>query len=151
MDKGIVAALAAAVLTGVAIGVQGMLVREAERGLGAIRTGLLVNVAGGTLSLGLLALLSLAGGTWLLRSAGASAPAWIAAGVLGTAILTGMAFTLPRAGIAAGLAGVIVGQLVAAVAIDTAGIGASRIPLTSARLLGLALLVAGVVLLLPRR
>jgi len=80
-----------------------------------------------------------------------SAPYWGTAGALGAGILVGMAFALPRLGIAAGLAGIILGQLLAGVVIDSAGWGATRIPLASARLVGLALMAAGMVLLLPRR
>ncbi len=151
MNKIIVAALLAAVTTGLAIGAQGGLVRLATRGMGAVRVGMLVNVAGGALSVVALLALAAAGVGRDVSPALAAWPAWAAAGALGTGILIGMAFTLPRIGIAAGLGGVILGQLAAAVLIDTLGWGAARIPLTPARLAGLATIVVGVLLVLPRR
>jgi len=110
-----------------------------------------VNVAGGTLSLLALVAVAVVSGVLPWDGLVRSAPYWGAAGALGVGILIGMAFALPRLGIAAGLGGIILGQMVAAVVIDTAGWGAARIPLTGARLAGLALMAAGIVLLLPRR
>lgn len=151
MNKILVAALLAAVTTGLAIGAQGGLVRLATRGVGAARVGMLVNVAGGAFSLVALLALAAAGAGRDVGPAIAAWPAWVSAGVLGTGILIGMAFTLPRVGIAAGLGGVILGQLAAAVLIDTLGWGAPRIPLTAARLAGLTAILVGVLLVLPRR
>ena len=151
MDRSVVAAVLAALVAGIAIGAQGAVMRVADRALGAVRTGLLVNIAGGSLSLLALFGLSVLGGGVLWGAMLRSSPYWGAAGALGIGILTGMAFALPRLGIAAGLGGIILGQMTAAVVIDTAGWGAARIPLTASRLAGLVLMAAAVVLLLPRR
>ena len=151
MEKSVVAAVLAALAAGVAIGAQGAVIRAADRAVGAVRTGLLVNIAGGSLSLVALIVVSLVGGGVLWGALLRSSPFWGAAGVFGIGILMGMAFALPRLGIAAGLAGIILGQMTAAVIIDTAGWGASRIPLSPSRLAGLILMVIAVVLLLPRR
>lgn len=151
MTKTVVSAVLAAIATGTIIGIQGGLVRLAGRTLDAARVGMLVNVAGGALSLAVLLALGVLGAGRPPAVLLAGWPYWAAAGVLGTGILVGMAFALPRVGIAAGLAGVLVGQLAAAVAIDTIGWGAPRIPLSGPRALGLALLLVGVVLVLPRR
>jgi bacterial/archaeal transporter family-2 protein len=151
MEKSVVTAVLAALAAGLAIGAQGAVMRAADRALGAARTGLMVNVAGGSLSLLALVALSLLGGGVLWGALLRSSPYWGAAGALGIGILTGMAFALPRLGIAAGLGGILLGQMTAAVVIDTAGWGATRIPLSAGRLAGLVLLAIGVVLLLPRR
>jgi len=151
MEKPVVAALLASLLAGVAIGTQGSVMRVAERSLGAVRTGLLVNVAGGTLSVLALLLVSLLGGGLLWSALLRSSPYWGVAGALGIGILTGMAFALPRLGIAAGLGGIIFGQMLAAVIIDAAGWSGARIPVTPVRAAGLVLMAVSIVLLLPRR
>lgn len=151
MGKSVVAAAFVALAAGLAIGAQGAVIRTAERLTGPLRTGLLVNVAGGALSLLALAALSLAGGAALWHGLLRSSPYWGAAGVLGIGILVGVAVALPRLGIAAGLAGVILGQMAAAVVVDTAGWGAARVPLSATRVLGLALMALSVFLLLPKR
>ena len=151
MEKSVVAALLASLLAGIAIGAQGSVLRLAERAVGAVRAGLLVNIAGGTLSAAVLLLVSVLGGGLLWGALLRSSPYWGAAGALGIGILTAIAFALPRLGMAAGLGGIIVGQMAAAVVIDAAGWGGARIPVTPARALGLALMAIAIVLLLPRR
>ncbi len=151
MEKSVVAALLASLVAGIAIGTQGSVIRIAEKSLGAVRTGLLVNVAGGTLSVVVLLLVSILGGGLLWGTLLRSSPYWVAAGALGIGILTGIAFALPRLGMAAGLGGIIVGQMTAAVVIDAAGWGATRIPVTPSRAVGLLLMAVSIVLLLPRR
>lgn len=72
-------------------------------------------------------------------------------GLLGILIITGISFSLQRAGIAAGLASVIFGQLLISILIDSFGIGgADPIPLTMTRVLGLLVTGFGVYLLLPK-
>ena len=72
-------------------------------------------------------------------------------GILGVLIITGISFSLQRAGVAAGLAGVILGQLALSTVIDAIGLGgAEPIPLTTARILGLGIAGVGVYLLLPK-
>ena len=151
MEKPVIAALLASLLAGIAIGTQGSVMRVAERSLGAVRTGLLVNVAGGTLSVVVLLLVSVLGGGLLWGALLRSSPYWGAAGALGIGILTGMAFALPRLGIAAGLGGIIFGQMLAAVVIDATGWSGARIPVTPVRAAGLVLMAVAIVLLLPRR
>lgn len=151
MDRNVIFAVLAALFTGLAIGAQGAAVRTAQGVVGAARTGMLVNIAGGALSLLVLAAVALLSGNLPGSAVARSAPYWGAAGALGMGVLIGLAFALPRLGIAAGLGGVILGQMLAAVVIDTAGWGATRIPLSGARLAGLALLAAGIFLLIPRR
>lgn len=151
MSRVLIVAVLVSVASGLAIGAQGAFMRAADRVLGAVRTGLLVNVAGGSLSLLTLIVLSMVGGGVLGGALLRSAPFWGVAGALGIGVLTGMAFALPRLGIAAGLGGIILGQMTAAVIIDAAGWGAGRIPLTLGRALGLVLMAAGILLLLQRK
>jgi transporter family-2 protein len=76
----------------------------------------------------------------------------IAAGALGVAIIAGAAYALPRIGIAAGLATIILGQMAIALLVDTFGWGgAPPAPLRLERLAGLGLLLIGTWLILPRQ
>jgi transporter family-2 protein len=73
------------------------------------------------------------------------------AGALGIAIITGVAFSLQRTGVAAGLAIIILGQLVVSVIVDTRGMGGVEpIPLSVQRVAGLLVMAVAVFLLMPR-
>jgi transporter family-2 protein len=68
-------------------------------------------------------------------------------GLLGAFYVTVVAFLAPRLGVAATLGLAVAGQMLAALALDRAGaLGLDVRPITGARALGAALLVAGVVL-----
>ena len=140
-----------ALLTGIAIATQSTLTSRAGSIIGDFRTGILTNTMGG-IAAGTLMLV------WLLRE---GPQAWkvpplalgitVISGILGVLIITGISFSLQRAGIAAGLASVILGQLIISTIIDTIGLaGVEPIPLSPMRILGLVLAGAGVYLLLPR-
>jgi len=151
VDKVILGALLVALGSGVAIGVQSTFNSLSGRLAGAVNTGLLVTIAGGSFSLLVLAFLVWRNQAFPWEGVRAAALYWAGAGVMGTAIIMGIAFSLPHVGIAAGLAAIILGQMLTAVVIDTFGWGGSRIPLDVSRILGLVLLVAATWLLLPRR
>ena len=74
-----------------------------------------------------------------------------AAGVLGIGVITGIAYALPKTGIAAGLAAVIAGQMLVGVIVDSLGLGgAEPIPLNFTRIAGLVLLALGTWAILPK-
>ncbi len=79
----------------------------------------------------------------------ARAPAWAwAGGVLGAIYVSAVVLLTPRLGVAATLGLAVAGQLGAALALDRFGLlGLSQRPLSASRLVGAALLVAGVVLI----
>lgn len=140
-----------ALLTGIAIAVQSTMTSRVGSLIGDFRTGILTNSMGG-IAAGTLMLI------WLLRE---GPETWkvppialgitAISGILGILIITGISFSLQRAGIAAGLASVILGQLALSMVIDTVGLGgAEPIPLTTARILGLGITGVGVYLLLPK-
>ena len=152
MQKAILSAVLVALASGLAIGTQSTLTNWAGRFIGPVRTGLLINLAGGVLAT--LVLL-----VWGIRSRSVPVPSMgmapgvilVAAGALGVGIIAGLAFSLPRIGIAAGLATIISGQMLVAVVVDTLGWGGGGvIPLGVGRLAGLALLALGTWLILPR-
>ena len=140
-----------AALTGISIAVQSTITSRVGAQIGDIRTGLLTNTLGGLIAGGLMLV-------WLLRDgpeAWKIPPILVGAtalsGLLGILIITGISFSLQRAGVAAGLAGVIFGQLVLSAVIDSIGIGGVEpIPLTITRIFGLMAMVFEVYLLLPK-
>ena len=145
--NGFVVALLIALCGGLAVSFQGVLNSLAGRALGAPLTGLLVNIAGGTLSLLLLALFSrsLPLGAVDVKAASTA----VLAGGIGVFVVFSIAFALPRVGVAAGIAAVILGQLALSVLADALGWSGTVIPVDLRRVLGLALLAGGVVFLLP--
>jgi uncharacterized membrane protein YdcZ (DUF606 family) len=143
--------VAVALLTGIAIAVQSTFTSRVGSILGDIRTGILTNTMGGVIAASLMLV-------WLLRE---GPQVWkvpplvigltTLSGILGVLIVTGISFSLQRAGVAAGLASVILGQLLLSTIIDTIGWGgAESIPLSVSRVIGLLVTGAGVYLMLPR-
>lgn len=140
-----------ALLTGIAIGLQSTISSRAGALIGEVRTGLLTNFLGGIIAAALVLLFLLREG----REAWQISPTVVGfvslSGLLGIVIITGVSFSLQRAGIAAGLATIILGQLVLSTLIDSFGIGGvSPIPLSWQRLAGLLVIGLGVYLLLPK-
>jgi len=147
-----IVALVGAVGTGLAIGTQATLNTWLGRLVGPIRTGLLVNFAGGILA-GLLLLGLGVTGQLSLSSSLRSSPIliFVASGALGLVIIGGIAYSLPRTGIAAGVAAIFFAQMLVAVLVDSLGWGGTgAVPLRVARLVGLGLLFVGTWLVLPR-
>lgn len=140
-----------ALLTGIAIAVQSTMTSRVGSLIGDFRTGILTNTMGGIAagSLMLIWLLREGPETWKVPPIALGITA--ISGILGVLIITGISFSLQRAGIAAGLASVILGQLALSTVIDTVGLGGVEpIPLTTARILGLGITGVGVYLLLPK-
>lgn len=141
----------AAVVTGMAIGSQSTLGSRIGAMIGPLRTGLLMNMMGGSIALVLfgitLLLPRLENGTVPQRALVMLA----VAGALGVLIIMGISFALQRIGVTAGLAAVILGQMAISIVVDTTGWGGVEpIPLTGERLAGLAVMGAAVYLLVPR-
>ena len=108
-------------------------------------TALLVNVTG-TL-IGAAALLAVPGNQVSLPASGTPWPLYLG-GVYGLVIIAGLAFAFPRLGGAWSIALFVLGQSATALALDHfALIGQARDPVSITRAAGLALVVAGVLLL----
>jgi uncharacterized membrane protein YdcZ (DUF606 family) len=76
----------------------------------------------------------------------------IVSGLLGIGIIAGVAYALPKIGVAAGVSTLFAGQMAVAVVVDTFGLtGAEPIPLKWSRIGGLVLLALGTWALLPRK
>ena len=151
MRLSIITGAGLAALTGMAIAVQSTISSRIGAQIGDIRTGILTNLMGGLIAGGMMLI-------WLLKEGPESwklTPIVVGftalAGFLGILIITGISFSLQRAGVAAGLASVIFGQLVLSTLIDSLGIGgADPIPFTLIRGIGLVVTGLGVYLLLPK-
>ncbi len=141
-----------ALLTGIAIGAQSTLSSRVGTIIGSIRTGVLTNFIGGVLAGLILVVLLIINGKAYIKIPAVATLLLVIAGALGIMIITGVAFSLQRAGVAAGLATIILGQMVISLVADARGWGgAEPIPVTLPRVLGLVVMAAGVYLLLPKR
>lgn len=151
MHRTVVIALGVAVLCGLAIGVQSTLIGSSGKTVGAVLTGLLVNFMAGSAALLVLTVLFAQRGVGTFSALQAPAIGVIVvAGLLGIGIITGIAYALPKTGMAAGLAAIIAGQMAVGVLVDTLGLaGGEPIPLSLARLGGLGLLALGTWAILP--
>jgi transporter family-2 protein len=140
-----------ALLTGIAISIQSTITSRAGALIGDVRTGLLTNFLGGFIAGIIVLVFLLRGGAQEWKVPGTILGFIALSGLLGIFIITGISFSLQRTGVAAGLATVILGQLILSVVFDWFGIGAAGvIPISAERILGLAVIAGGVFLLLPR-
>lgn len=140
-----------ALITGLAIGAQSTISSRVGSVIGDVRTGLIVNFLGGVIAGAMILVFILWGGSQPWRLSRGVIAAAALSGMIGIVIISGISFSLQRAGIAAGLATVIVGQLALSMIIDTFGIGGvEAIPFSLQRLIGLLIMGLGVFLLLPR-
>jgi transporter family-2 protein len=151
LSQAIIAALIVAVGSGIAIGTQSTLTNWGGRLVGPLGTGLLTNIFGGTIA-GVLLLIFAGKLTALTWDSFRGAAVVIAiGGALGVGIIAGVAFSLPRVGITAGMSAIILGQMLVGVIVDAQGWGGLEpIPLNATRILGLVLLVVATWLLVPR-
>ena len=145
---GIVAALA----TGIAIGVQSTLTTRIGSLIGDFKTGVLMNAIGGLIAGLILMVLLIVKGKGFWQLPGTTLVMLIIGGAIGILIITGVSFSLQKAGVAAGLATLILGQMIVSVIADAKGWGGGApIPITWPRILGLLVMAAGVYLLLPKK
>ena len=142
-------AVALAALAGVLVGMQAPINSRLGRTLGSVQAATFSFVAG-TIALALVASLFY-GGLGSFGQAG-KAPWWaLVGGLLGAVYVTVAILTVRTLGVSGLTAIVIAGQLTAAVAIDRFGLlGIAKQPIGPTRILGLALLVAGVLLVVRR-
>ena len=152
MQKLILSSLIVALFSGLAIGVQSSLISTAGRNVGAMLTGLLVNaLAGAAAGLLLLVVYVYQGNNAFSEIRAPTVGAIVIAGLLGVGIITGIAYALPKIGVAAGLSMIITGQMAMGVLVDTFGISNGEpIPLSWARIGGLVLLALGTWFIVPK-
>jgi len=152
MQKSLLLAVLVALISGVAIGTQSSLTSAAGRVTGATLSGLLINFFGGiSAGLALIVVRARQGGETFSGITLPTTLTMVLAGILGLVIMGGIAYALPRIGVAAGLSTIIAGQMVVALIVDTMGLsGGETIPLSWSRLVGLGLLALGTWAILPR-
>ena len=152
MQKPILIAIFAALASGIAIGTQSSLTSTAGKVTGPILAGLLINFAGGFSAGLILFVIYIQKGN--VPFSAIQAPTWgiiLVSGLLGIGIIAGVAYSLPKIGIAAGLSTIIAGQMTVAVLVDTFGLtGGEPIPLNLSRIGGLVLLALGTWAILPK-
>ena len=152
MYKVILPALGIAFVSGLAIGAQASLNSAIGKVAGGSLTGLLVNFFGG-LAAGLLLVILYfrQGGAAFSSIQSSTLRIIIVSGLLGIGIIAGISYSLPKIGIAVGLSTIIAAQMLVAVIVDTLGLtGGQPIPLSPARIGGLALLMLGTWIILPK-
>ena len=151
MKLSIITGAMVALLTGVAIATQSTITSRVGGVIGDIKTGLLTNTMGGLIAGGLMLVWLLREGPDAWRVPPVVVGATAISGLLGILIISGISFSLQRAGVAAGLASVILGQLVLSAVIDTLGWGGVEpIPLSLTRVAGLFVAGLGVYMVLPK-
>lgn len=142
----------AALITGITIGMQSTLSSRIGSLIGDFKTGVLLNAIGGLIAGLIFIILLMVKGKGFWQFPGTTLVMLIVAGAMGILIITGVSFSLQKAGVAAGLATLILGQMAISVIVDAKGWGgATPIPITWPRILGLLVMAAGVYLLLPKK
>lgn len=118
----------------------------------AIGSPVLAAIVNFVVGLGALVLVAVASGVRWTPGSTTAIPAWAwFGGLLGAAYVAATTVLGPRLGAAALLALTLAGQMLAALAVDHYGvIGFPQSPVTPARVLGAALLVAGALLIIRR-
>ena len=143
-------ALFAALAAGTLVGMQAPVNSRLARSVGSLQAATFSFLVG-TLALVLIAGVFTHGGLGALGGL-TRAPAWaLIGGLLGTVYVAVALITVRTLGATGLSAAVITGQLAISVAIDRFGLlGLPRAPVPATRIIGLALLVAGVVLVVRR-
>lgn len=140
----------AALGTGITIGIQSAVSGRVGGMIGPIRTGLISNIFSGVCA-GLIALvLVMIQGRAAWRVPGLVVVVLAISGSIGILVVTGSAFAVPRIGVTASMATIILGQLLISTLVDVNGWGGLKaIPLDGRRILGLLVMALAVYLLLP--
>ena len=140
-----------ALVVGTAIGAQSTIGARLSVSINPLMVGLFTTIIGGTASL--IILLAMDGGS-LDRFRAWPPGVWpllLFNGLVGVVIITGIAFSFVRIGVAAGFVMLVCGQMLVGAIADHFGLGGSgRIPFDWERLAGFALLVPAIWLLLPK-
>ncbi len=141
-----------AVVTGIFIGTQATLSGRIGEMIGPVPTGLFMNLMGGAIAGVLLLILRVSQGAEAWQVPGRALSMLILGGALGVVIIMGVSFSIQRTGVTAGIAALILGQLLVSTIVDATGWGgAEPIPLSGQRILGLVVMAFAVYLLLPRK
>jgi bacterial/archaeal transporter family-2 protein len=145
LDKSVVAALAT-VVAGALVGLQAPINSVLGKSVGNFAAAS-VNFFIGLCLLALMALVLANGFGDLGEGRGLAWYYWLGGGLVGAAYVTTVLITVRHLGAGGVTAATITGQLAASIAIDRAGVlGLPETPITAGRVVGVALLVAGTIL-----
>jgi transporter family-2 protein len=140
-----------AVLSGGGFGIVTTIEGFIARSVGAIGASLIEHAVAAVIAVPAVVFLFMRG-TLTLDNAKGILPASAVVAVLILVAVAGVAYAMPRIGVAAGNMAMILGQMVLAVLIDAIGMGGyEKVPFNLPRIAGLVLMVAGVYLVLPRQ
>jgi transporter family-2 protein len=147
MNVGVIVAVITGGLFGVVTTIEGAVARS----VGAINASLLEHFFAAFIAIPAVIILFLRGNLTLDNTRDIL-PISALAGVLVLVAVAGVAYAMPRVGVAAGNMALVAGQMAIAVLIDTVGVaGYEKVPLTLPRVAGLLLMVVGIFLVLPRQ
>ena len=151
MQRGMNFGAIIAVISGGIFGVVTTLEGTVARAVGAINASLLEHLFASFIAIPVIIFLFLRGRlTW--DNTHNILPVSALMGVLVLIAVAGIAYAMPRVGVTAGNMTMVFGQIAVAVLIDTLGVaGYDKVPLTIPRIAGLALMIVGVYLVLPRQ
>jgi len=151
LDERSIITILMGIMAGIAIASQNTLSARAEPIAGPLPTGILVNMGGGFVGFFILLFLIYGSQSVTWQSAFQVVHLTTLGGSIGILIVAGASYSIARAGVTAGSAAILFGQLALAIIIDTTGIGRDEpIPLSPPRIAGLILLMIAAILLLPR-
>ena len=152
MQKIIFTSLVIALFSGFAVGLQSSIISASGKNAGAVLTGLLVHALAGIAAGVILLVIYISQGEMAFSAVKfPTIRAIMIAGLLGIGIISGIAFALPRIGVAAGLSLIITGQMIVGVVVDTLGLtGAAPLPLNWGRIGGLVFLALGTWAIVPK-
>ena len=151
MKNSVLIGLGGAIITGIIIGVQASISNRGGNLIGPIKTGVLTNLGSGMFAL----LFIIVTVIWRLQE-------WrniptptigmlIFSGGLGLLVVIGVSFSLRYTGATAGIAALILGQLLISMIVDAMGWnGQAAIPITWQRIAGIVVMAIGVYLLVQR-
>ncbi len=141
----------AALVTGIAIGIQGTFSSRGGQIIGATRTGVLTNLGSGIFALIFIAITLIWRTVEWRQLPGATVGMLLFSGGLGVLIVIGAAYAMMTVGVTAGMSSLILGQLLISTVVDLMGWGGhAPIPLTWERVAGLLVMALAVWLLVPR-
>jgi transporter family-2 protein len=141
-----------ALATGLAVGIQATLSSRVGDVIGSFRTSLSTNLVGGLIGISIIFLIFATQGANSIHYSRNIILMLIAAGTLGVFIVMGVSFSLSKIGVTAGLAAIILGQMLISVIVDATGWGGVEpIQISLQRIIGILVMGLAVVLLIPQK
>lgn len=146
LGQGVISALVAGLILAFVSSIEGSISKQ----VGAINATLLEHSFAGILSVFII-IIMFRGGHFNFAEV---ENLWIQIGTAAILVLIGVtaiAFAIPRTGVAVGNFAMVISQVIVAVIIDAIGFGGlEKVPITIPKIIGLGLMIAGLIVVLPR-